>query len=133
MKRIFLLILVAIAVWYGWKRWPEVLSHAPSHEAVVVNNAGAVLTRLRLTVDGQTFAKERLVDGEKVTFAFKVANDASFDLVWEYESSLGERHWTGGMVPKGPLVQRHYIQIDPDGQVTYEARSKGLASPTPAQ
>jgi len=56
--------------------------------------------------------------------ATKVANDASFQLVWEWKERLGERHWSGGMVPRGPMVQRHIMQIDGDGGVTYTAENK---------
>ncbi len=132
MKKLLFYVLVAIAAWYAWKHWPEIMSHTPGHEAVIVNGSGVTMTRVRLQVDGQTFVKERLADGEKATFPFKVANDASFDLSWENDGRMGEHHWHGGMVPKGPLVQRHFIQIDGDGNVVYEARSKGVgAPPTP--
>ena len=129
MMRLIIFVLIVAAAWYGYKHYPELLNRAPGNEAVVVNNSGAVLTRVRLTVDGQTFVKERLADGEKTTFTFKVANDASFDLAWQLESAMGERHWHGGMVPKGPITQRHFLQIDAGGEVVYEARAKGVAAP----
>ncbi len=133
MMRFILIILVAAAAWYGWKHWPELMQRTPSNEAVIANHSGKVLTRLRLTVDGQTFVKERLADNEQVVFPFKVANDASFELQWEYESELGQRHWRGGMVPKGPMIQRHFLQFDSDGNIVYEARAKGLGAPPAAE
>ena len=129
MKRLVFFLLVAFAGWYAYKHWPEITSRAPGHEAVIVNNSGQTLTRVRLKVDGQTLVKEELADGEKATFSFKVANDASFELTYEFARAMGERHWRGGMVPKGPLTQRHFIQIDGDGQVVYEARAKGAGTP----
>ncbi len=131
MMRLFFVVLVAFAAWYGYKHWPELMNRTPGHEAVIVNNCGQTLARVRLKVDGQTMVKEQLADGEKATFTFKVANDATFDLTYEFAHAMGVRHWTGGMVPKGPLTQRHFIQIDGDGQVVYEARSKGVGAPGP--
>jgi hypothetical protein len=133
MMRLVLVLLIAAAAWYGWKHYPELLQRAPSHEAVVANNTGKVLTRVRLTVDGKTFVKERLADGETATFPFRVQNDSAFDLAWEFESAMGERSWHGGMVPKGPMVQRHLFTIDGDEQVIYEARSKLTGSTSPMQ
>jgi hypothetical protein len=129
MKRLIILALVAIAAWYAWNHWPELMSRTPAHEAVIVNQTGRTLVRVRLKVDGQGFVKERLGDGEQVAFPFKVSNDASFELTWEYENAMGEHTWRGGQVPRGPMVQRHSMRIDADGAVTYEARPKGVAPP----
>jgi hypothetical protein len=131
MKRLFILALFAFAAWYGYKHYPELLNRTPGHEAVIVNQSGHVLTRVRLTVDGQSFAKERIADGEQATFSFKVARDSDLQLMWEREDAMGERRWRGGMVPYGPMTQRHFIQIDGDGQVVYEARAKGAGTPAP--
>jgi hypothetical protein len=133
MMRLVFVLLIAAAAWYGWKHYPELLHRLPSHEAVIANHTGKVLTRIRLTVDGKTFVKERLGDGETVTFPFRVENDSEFGLEWEFESALGQRTWKGGMVPKGPMVQRHLFTIDGDEQVVYEARSKLTGSGSPLQ
>ena len=37
---------------------------------------------------------------------------------------MGEMSWRGGMVPKGPMVQRHVMQIDDNGEVVYLASNK---------
>jgi len=124
MKRFIVIVLFALAAWFGWKHWPELMHHTPSHEAVVVNDTGLTLVRVRLTVDGQTFVKEELPNEQKAVFPFKVANDASFDLVWEYKEKMGEMRWRGGMVPKGPMVQRHTMEVDGDGGVIYTAHVK---------
>ena len=31
---------------------------------------------------------------------------------------------TGGMVPRGPMVQRYFFQVDSEGQVMFRAETK---------
>lgn len=124
MKKLLFLVLVAGVAWYGWKHYPSLIEHRPAHEAVIQNSTGAGLTRIRLTVDGQTFVKEELPDGAKAVFPFRVSRDASFDLVWEWSDRAGESKWSGGMVPVGPMVQRHVMTIDADGGVLYQPENK---------
>jgi hypothetical protein len=124
MKRLFVLLLIALAVWYGWKHYPDLLKKRAGHEAVVENNSGHPMERVRLTVDGQTFVKEQLPDGQKAVFGFKVADDASFKLVWQFSDVLGEKSWSGGMVPRGPMLQRHIMTVDGDAEVLYRAENK---------
>lgn len=124
MKRLFFLALIALAAWYGWKHYPEILSHRPSHEAVVENDTGHTMTRVRLSVGGQTFVRESIPDGKSATIPFKVNRDATFTLVWEYAEVLGEHTWKGGMVPAGPMVQRHIFTVDADNAVFYRAENK---------
>jgi hypothetical protein len=124
MKKLIFLVIVAALVWYGWKQYPSLVERRPSHEAVVENGTGSALTRVRLTVDGQTFVKEELADGARAVFPFRVGRDASFELVWQWSNRPGENSWSGGMVPKGPLVQRHIMVIDSDAGVLYRAENK---------
>jgi hypothetical protein len=124
MKKLVLLVLVAAAAWYGWKQYPQFAQRRPGHEAVVQNDTGQELQRVRLTVDGQTFVKESLPDGERAPFPFKVNRDASFHLVWQWTQRPGENEWQGGMVPHGPMLQRHIMVIDGDGNVLYRAENK---------
>jgi hypothetical protein len=124
MKRLFILALLAFAAWYGWKHYPELLSRTPGHEAVIENDSGLTMERIRLTVDGQTLVKESLATGEKAALPFKVRNDASLKLEWQWKEKLGEMSWAGGMVPRGPMVQRHIMQVDADGGVVYIAENK---------
>ena len=124
MKKLIILAIVALAIWYGWKHYPDVFSRHPSHEAVVENRTGTGLSRVRLTVDGQTFVKEDLPDGANAVFPFRVSRDASFQLAWEWTSRQGEGSWSGGMVPRGPMVQRHVMTVDGDGGVIYQAENK---------
>jgi len=124
MKKLIMLVLVALVAWYGWKRLPSLLEKRPSHEAVVQNSTGTGLTRIRLQVDGQTFVKEELADGASAVFPFRVGKDASFQLTWQWADRVGENSWGGGMVPAGPMVQRHTMIIDADGGVIYRAAAK---------
>lgn len=124
MKKLLFLVLVAVAVWYGWKYGPAVFERRPSHEAVVQNRAGTEMSRVRLTVDGQTFVREQLPDGASAVFPFRVGRDATFELVWEWTSRPGEQRWSGGMVPRGPMVQRHTMSVDDDGGVIYQTAVK---------
>lgn len=124
MRRIVFLVLIAAAAWYGWKHWPELLRRVPAHEAVVENQSGRTMTRIRVTVGGQTLVREELSDGQKAVLPFRVERDADFDLVWEWREALGERHWRGGMVPRGPMVQRHVFLVDAEGEVAYRAEPK---------
>jgi hypothetical protein len=124
MKRTIFFLLLVLAAWYGWKRWPDLFRHTPGHEAVVENDSGLTMERVRVSVGGQTFVKEELPNEQRAVFPFKVANDASFQLEWEWKEKMGEMHWRGGMVPRGPMVQRHMMQVDADGGVIYTANAK---------
>lgn len=124
MKNFLLLAVIAAVAWYGWKQLPGLLEKRPAHEAVVHNTTGATLTRIRLTVDGQTFVKESLPDGESAVFPFRVAHDASFELTWQWADRIAENRWSGGMVAVGPMVQRHTMTIDGDAGVLYNPTAK---------
>ncbi len=124
MKKLIFFLLFVFAAWYGWKHYPEFLNRTPPHEAVVENDSGMTMERIRVTVDGQTLVKESLANGERAALPFKVRNDASFVLEWQWKEKLGDMKWAGGMVPKGPLVQRHMMQVDGEGGVTYTAENK---------
>ena len=39
--RIFLFLLFALALWYGWKQYPKLIERRPAHEAVIDNESGA--------------------------------------------------------------------------------------------
>ena len=121
MKKLILLILVVAAGWFGWKNYPQLFERRAGHDAIVQNESGTEIKRLRLTVDGQTLVKESLADGQSATFPFKVTSDATFELVWDQGH---ERTWRGGMVPRGPMLQRHVFRIDADGEIMYRAEPK---------
>ena len=124
MKRLIVLILLAVAAWYAWHHWGDVFHRSPSHEAVVENAGDREMTRVRLTVGDQTFVKESLPAGARAAFPFRVDRDATFLLVWDVAGTTAEHTWSGGMVPKGPLLQRHVLTVDADGAVLYRAENK---------
>ncbi len=124
MKRLLVLALVAIAAWYGWNHRDRLLARRPSHEAVIVNHSGRGMTRIRLEVGGQTLVKEDLDDAASAAFSFRVNDDSDFALTWQWAGSDNELHWRGGLVPRGPMVQRHTMTVDSDGGVTYQAENK---------
>ncbi len=124
MKRLIFVLLVALAAWYGWKHYPEILHRRGSDDLVIENASGKTMERIRVEIDGQTLVKETLADGQKATIPFNVQNDASFRMEWDYDGLAGTHSWTGGMVPKGPLLQRHIVTVDNDDAVMYRAENK---------
>lgn len=126
MMKLLLLAIVAVAAWYGWNHRDTLLKREGTHEAVVRNDSGGELTRIRVTVNGQTLVKETLADGEKAVMPFRVTADSDFRLVWEFASKPGQGMWQGGTITNGPMLQRHEFQIMGDGSVMYHAESKGV-------
>lgn len=122
MKKLILLAIVAAAAWYGWHHYPQILNRQPAHKAIIVNQTGRDMQRVRLIVDGQTFVKESLPDGEEAEIPFKVANDSDFQLIWQWTNAPGEFRWRGGRVPRGPMVQKHIFTVDGVNEVIYQAR-----------
>lgn len=124
MKRIILLLLVAVAAWYAWQNRDNLFGRQPRHEAVVENSSGREMIRVRVNVDGQAFAKESIPNGEEAVFPFRVDQDSEFRLVWQWAGAMGEQSWSGGMVPRGPMTQRHVMTVGGDGVVVYRATHK---------
>jgi hypothetical protein len=129
MKKLIIVALLGLAVWQGWKHYPELRSRAPSHEAVIQNSSGQTLTRVRLTVGGQTFVKEEIAPDQTATFPFRVNQDSQFSMTWEWKDRSGESHWSGGDVFKGPMVARHVITVSDDGGVIYQSENRGASAP----
>ena len=128
MKKLFFLAFIAVAAWYGWNHRDTLLKREGSHEAVIRNDSGEELTRIRLTVNGQTLVKETLADGQKAVMPFRVTGDSDFRLVWEFATRPGSGIWQGGTISNGPMLQRHEFQIMGDGSVMYHAESKGVGA-----
>ncbi len=134
MKRLVILALLGVAGWYGWHHrdtLQDLLHRRPRNEAVVRNHSGETVTRIRLTVGGQTFVKEELASDASAAFPFAVDSDSPFDLVWEYAAKMNTGHWNGGTVAPGPAVTRYKLTIQPDGGVVYETEpiASGATSP----
>ena len=121
MKRLLILIIVAATAWYGWHHYRELLHRAPRHEAVIKNNSGETVTRIRLIVAGQTFVKDELKDGESATYSFGVNDDSKITMEWEYAANTLDGRWSGGTITKGPLVMRHTLTIRPERGLVYES------------
>ena len=115
MKRLIIFAIVAFAVWYGYKHYDQLLHPQPRHIAVIRNESGTKLVRIRLTVGGHTYVKEELATGAAAEIPFVVDSESEFDLVWEYDTNMSTGHWTGGLVTKGPLVGRHILTIQEGG------------------
>ena len=130
MKKLVILILFGLAGWYAWHHWRELTEHHPQHDVVVRNTSGSTILRLRVKVAGQTFVKDSLPPGSSETWHFETPEDTSFELVWEWGDRVGEAHWSGGTVPKGPLVRRHILAIDGDGGVVYTVEDKLGSTPS---
>ena len=124
MKKLFLLLLVAVAAWQAWKHYPDLVRRQPYHEAVVRNRGKQAIERVRLGVGGQSFVRESLAGGEAAVFPFRVTQDATFTLSWQRPGGMGnDETWSGGRVPAGPLMQRHTITVEARG-VTYQAERR---------
>ncbi len=124
MRNLFILVLLAVAVWFGWKEYGDRFTKGPEHRAVIENRADRGMSAVRLKVAGKTFEKESLADGEDVNFTFRVARDAGFELTWTWSGASGEMSWTGGYVTRGPMAQEHIMTVDGDGSVIYRAESR---------
>lgn len=120
MKKLFFLILIAAAAWYGWNHYHDILDKTPSNKAIIVNTTGHEMIRVRLAAGSQSVGvKESIPDNGRAEFPFKVNEDASFTLVWQYADRQGERKWTGGTVTHGPVVQKCTFTVDADDQVIF--------------
>jgi hypothetical protein len=119
-KKLFFLALIAAAAWYGWHHYRDILDKSPSNKAIIVNTTGHEMTRVRLSAGSQSIGvKESIPDNGRAEFPFKVDTDAAFTLVWQYSDRQGERHWTGGTVTRGPVVQKCTFTVDADDQVIF--------------
>jgi len=127
MLRLFIVIIIVATAWYGWKHYGDLLNPKPKHEIVIENRSGRNMERVRLSVGGQTFVRETIANEANAPFTFRVDNDAVFELTWKWTNEDIERHWTGGNVFKGPMVQRHHVMVDGDAGVTYRAEPMGAA------
>src|SRR5947208_50232 len=111
MKRLLFLAFIAFAAWYAWHHWRELAERRARHEAIVENHSGRAMLRVRLGVGTQTFVKESIADGSSATFPFLVDQDATFQLEWKWPAQDFDQHWSGGMVPRGPMVQKHHFVV----------------------
>ena len=124
MKKLIFLAIIVFAAWQAWKHYPELFRHRASHEAVIENRAKDTIEHLKLKVGSQTFIKDAIESGSTAVIPFQVDQDSEFDLTWGWKGQIKEEHWSGGMVPRGPMVQRHIFTIDEEGGVIYRTENK---------
>ena len=122
MKRLIVFALLALAGWYGWTHYRDILQKRPSHEAVIENMSDTPIERLRIKVDGQTLVKEMIAPNDKASVPFLVNHESSFELDWK--QGANDIHWAGGLVTIGPMVQRHIFTVNDNGEVMYRAETK---------
>ena len=82
------------------------------------------IEHLKLKVGSQTFVRDAIESGSSAVIPFRVDQDSEFDLTWGWRGQVKEEHWSGGMVPRGPMVQRHIFTIDDEGGVIYRTENK---------
>lgn len=124
MKRLIFFAFVAFAAWYAWHHWHDLTDRRAKHEAIVENHSGREMQRVRLSVGGQTFVRETIPDEGSATFPFLVNDDATFQLEWKWPAQEFDQRWAGGSVPRGPMVQKHHLLVDSEGNVIYQAEQK---------
>lgn len=124
MKRLIVLALLAAALWYGWKHYPELLHKEEMNVAVIENRAERGLTRVRLTVGDQTFVRENIPAGQSADIPFKVQRDGEFKLTWQWQGREGEPSWSGGIATHGPIHSRHFFTVDDEGGVVWRQELK---------
>ena len=122
------MVVVAVAAWYGWHHRAD-LREVPRDIAVVENQSGRGLTRVRLTVGSETYVSDLIQDGGKAEFPFRVAGDGSLSLAWQFDNESYDKTWSGGEVSAGPLRTRHHIQVMSDGGVVWSAEHVAAAKP----
>ena len=127
MRNLLVFVVVAFAAWYGWHHLAD-LRQAPGDEAVIENQSGRGITRVRLTVGDQTFVRESVPDGDKTTFPFRVTSDGSMALKWQFDGDAYDKSWKGGEVSAGPLHTRHHIRVMHDGGVIWTAERIATAA-----
>jgi hypothetical protein len=124
MKKLIFLALVVFAGWYGWNHKDTLFQRKDSHDAIIENDTGEGMERIRLTADGQTTVKELLHAGETATLPFRVTNDSGFELKWEWVQRSGEMTWRGGRVAAGPMLQVHRFIVRGENNVVYQVEQK---------
>jgi len=124
MKRLLLLAVLAVIVWYGWHHLGDLKSKS-LHDAVLVNHSGHTIERIRVKIGPETLVRESLADGESATMTFKGDQDAAFEIVYQPKVTNGaERHWSGGAFTHGPVQSRHTFEFVADDAVIWTSALK---------
>jgi hypothetical protein len=124
MRRLVILAVIVVAAVFAWRNYGGMFTKGPEHRAVIENRSDREMVGIRLEVGGRTYRLASLPDGQDATFPFRVGGDAHFDLTWSWAQSSGETSWSGGLVSRGPMAQRHVMTVDGDGNVIYRAEGR---------
>ncbi len=123
MKRLFLLAIVAAALWWGYQRnWD--FSREAGNGAVLSNRSGQTLERVRLTIGGETLVREVLEPDARAELTFHSKRDGAFRLVWHVRGQVGEKSWSGGHLIGGPTASVHHFEFDSQHGVIWHARER---------
>ena len=128
MSRWIVLLVFALAAWYGWKHWTD-LRQTTRDEVMLVNETGRVLVRVRVTVGGETYVRESIAVGAKARFPFPVTGDGVVALKWQYDREEFDMNWSGGQVAAGPMRIRHVVRMMQDGGVVWNPEHLTIAGP----
>ncbi len=125
MKRLVWLAIFAFVAWYGWNHRDMLQRRDDANEAVIHNGSGHEMTRVRLTVAGQTQVREDLADGADATFTFRNSSPSEFRLVWQFADRMAESNWTGGLAGVAVTPMRYTLEVHEDGQVYVRDTPRG--------
>lgn len=125
-RRLLVLLIVAAAVYYGWKNYRGLMSslNTKTGDVVVVNHSGHPVERIRISNGGRTEVVETLEDGATAQVAFQPPSDGTFHLVWKYRDLLGEREWDGGTATPSQVMTNRF-EFTGESNVTWSGRPKG--------
>lgn len=76
------------------------------------------MQRVRLTVDGQTYVREVLEPGARVTIPIRVARASDFRVRWEWRGLEGAPDWRGGEITPAPPRSRCVLEMFDDNDAT---------------
>ena len=120
MRRLLLLLVFAVAAWYGWKHYKD-LRQPPGNEVVVQNGSGMAMERVRITIGGEPTIRDAIEPGASTTVPFHAAHDGVFDLQWNFRGREAPQDWSGGSITSGPVRMRHHLTVDENGGVVWSS------------
>jgi hypothetical protein len=131
-RRILVLVVLALVVWQGARLVPRLFRRPSAHTVVVSNDGKRTIDTLEVRVGRQRFDGGSLEAGDSVAFEFRVARDVPIALTWTWDDRPDEDHgWNGGRVPVGPLVERFHIAVRDDGGVVFRVTAASETKPEP--
>ena len=127
MKNLILFAVIAFAAWYGWTHY-EQFKGKGQNEVVVTNQSAHAVDRLRIQIAQRTEVVEHLEAGASVMRTFPTPpSDVTFQLNWEYAGLMTVPTWSGGLISAGPMLMRHTLLIQDNGDVIWSSEQKPQA------